>query len=249
VILDCFLYSGERECLEIRCREYEGLVDRHVAVEGTHTFQGKERTVTPLSELQAISPLLEQAIFTDWTATTPWEREIAQRNSIRDVIRQGDWVLISDADEIVRREVLERLLNESHPVLATAFDLEQFYFRLNLKDESETVLTARFVRSEYLAVPQNMRSLHLRPHERMVPKAGWHFGWLGDGERLSQKLQAFAHEELNTPELTDPAFLERCIQGRYTVHNGHLLTRVPIDDSFPRLVRENPERFKDLIEP
>lgn len=247
-VVDAFLYAGEKECLAIRCAEYDGLVDRYVAVEGTHTFQGQEREVTPLAELKAIHPLLEQAVFTHWTATTPWERETAQRNSIKDVLQKDDWVLVSDVDEIVRRSALEKALNEWSPVRVTAFDLDQFYYRLNLKDEAETVLTARLMRYEYVTSPQALRCLRPRAFERVVVDAGWHFGWLGDAERLSQKLQAFAHEELNTPEFTDPAFLQGCIQGRYTLHNGHLLSRVEIDDSFPRLVRESPERFAGLIE-
>jgi len=246
VIVDAFMFCGEKECLAIRCAEYDGLVDRYVAVEGTHTFQGQERQVTPLAELKAIHPLLEQAVFTHWTATSPWERETAQRNSIKDVLQKDDWALVSDVDEIVRRSVLEKALNEWTPWRVTAFDLKQYYYRLNLLDEAETVLTPRLIRDQDIS-PQALRSLRPRAFERPVEDAGWHFGWLGDVPRLQQKLQAFAHDELNTPELRDPGFLQGCIQGRYTLHNGHLLTKVEIDDSFPRLVRENPQLFQDLI--
>lgn len=246
MIVDAFMFCGEKECLAIRCAEYDGLVDRYVAVEGTHTFQGQERQVTPLAELKAIHPLLEQAVFTHWTATSPWERETAQRNSIKDVLQKDDWALVSDVDEIVRRSVLEKALNEWTPWRVTAFDLKQYYYRLNLLDEAETVLTPRLIRDQDIS-PQALRSLRPRAFERPVEDAGWHFGWLGDVPRLQQKLQAFAHDELNTPELRDPGFLQGCIQGRYTLHNGHLLTKVEIDDSFPRLVRENPQLFQDLI--
>jgi hypothetical protein len=248
VIVDAILYAGERECLEIRVAEYEGLVDKHLLIEGTHTFQGQEREITPFEELMAISPKIERAIFSQWVASTPFEREAEQRNSIKACVRAGDWILISDADEIVRHEVLEKALMVDSPARVVSFDLDQFYYRLNLKDEAETVLTPRLIRYEYLTQVQFLRRLRPNAHERVIPKAGWHFGWLGDVPRLQKKLKAFAHQELNTPELTDEAFLRGCIQSRFTLHNGHLLTKVPIDETFPRLVRESPERFEGLIE-
>jgi hypothetical protein len=247
MVIDAFLYAGELECLEMRVREYEGLVDRHLVIEGTQTFVGDEREVTPLDTLRLISPLIDQAVFSLWSTAKPFEREAEQRNSIKECVMAHDRVLVSDVDEIVRRECLEAALITSWRESVVAFDLNQYYYRLNLLDEAEQALTARLVRGQDMGKPQNLRSLTPRTHERVIRDAGWHFGWLGSVPKIQRKLKAFAHQELNTPELTETAFLEGCIRTRHTIHNGHLLTQVPIDDSFPRLVRENPQRFEALI--
>lgn len=252
LIVDCFLFNDEWECLEIRISELEGLVDRFLLVEGNRYFNGEPRQPTPTDALKGLSPKIEQLIVEIPRQGGSWDREWAQRNAIKDGIvdlSPKDYVLVSDVDEIPRRSAVEDSFRFLQNGMIAAFDLDQYYFRLNLRDTVESVLTTRLCRKENIQQVQNLRALRPRAFELMVPNGGWHFGWLGSPERTKQKLSRFSHQELNTPEIANEDYLATCHRLRMTAHNGHPLERVEIDDTFPLLVREHPERFAHLIEP
>ncbi len=81
-----------------------------------------------------------------------------------------------------------------------------------------------------------------------VPNAGWHFSYMGGVERVRQKLAAFAHQEYNHPEFTDPKHIEAALaSGRWILGDEHVLEFVSIDETFPAFIREHPERFPEWI--
>ncbi|MGE3309316.1 MAG: hypothetical protein AB7O66_05040 [Limisphaerales bacterium] len=83
---------------------------------------------------------------------------------------------------------------------------------------------------------------------RLVPDAGWHFSYMGGVERVRQKLAAFAHQEYNHPEFTDPQHIEAALEsGRWILGDDHVLEFVPLDATFPTFIREDPGRFRDWI--
>ena len=85
---------------------------------------------------------------------------------------------------------------------------------------------------------------------RHWPNAGWHFSYMGGVERIRAKLAAYAHTEYNRPEFTDAAQLARRLgRGEDVLGTGLKLGWVPIDDTFPRSLRENPGPFASWIGP
>lgn len=83
-----------------------------------------------------------------------------------------------------------------------------------------------------------------------VPDAGWHFSFMGGVERIRAKIAAYAHQEYNRAEYTDPAELARRIgPGQDLFGDGTRLEWVDLDASFPGFVRENPDRFSAWLGP
>lgn len=251
-IYDCVTFAGEWECLEIRVRELDGLVDHHIVVEGDRTFTNQPKAGASFRRMMDISPKIIRAIVPLDGCETPWEREYKQRNAIMDHIKNAsgdDLVMVSDCDEIPRRAAFERGLELAPIKEQVCFCLDQYYFRLNWRDPADVVGTARLLRKSKITEPQKLRSIRPRAHETALERSGWHFGWLGTPEQAKAKIESFAHQELNTPDIANVAFLETCHRLRMTAHNGRLLQKLPIDDSFPIAVRENHGRYAHLIDP
>lgn len=83
---------------------------------------------------------------------------------------------------------------------------------------------------------------------KCVPEAGWNFTWMGGVDRILTKLNAFAHQERNRPEFTDPARIRELIErGSYLFDNSNQLKFVPVDETFPRYVLDNPQKFSGWI--
>jgi beta-1,4-mannosyl-glycoprotein beta-1,4-N-acetylglucosaminyltransferase len=85
---------------------------------------------------------------------------------------------------------------------------------------------------------------------RVVPDAGWNFTWMGGVDRILTKLRAFAHQERNQPQFTDPSRIQELIEGgNYIFDDTNKLKFVPLDETFPRYILENPEKFSKWIKP
>ncbi len=119
-IFDAFMLDSELDLLEHRLRETFDLVDVFVLVEAAQTFRGQSKPLVFRENCDRFA----------WAASTirhvvldslgppglsPWRREGIQRNAIMLGLRDADpadIVLILDADEIVARPLLQRLLAE-----------------------------------------------------------------------------------------------------------------------------------------
>jgi beta-1,4-mannosyl-glycoprotein beta-1,4-N-acetylglucosaminyltransferase len=263
MMVDAILMDNEWDCLEIRLREYRGLIDHLVIVEGTLTHQGEPREMLDQIRLRSlcadyetslihvVQVLPEEAPDSEYGPSVM--RAIYQRNGLLHGFKDlpgSAMILISDVDEIVRRSDLEKAIDlmwRGHQRIA--FEMDLFYYRMNLRDEVERWFGPRMIRLEVLGYPHDLRRHYRCPDDHVLERSGWHFSWLGSTEHQLEKLRRFSHPELNRPEIANRDFLETCRRIRMTVHNGHLLERIPVDETFPLLVQEQRARFKDLIEP
>jgi beta-1,4-mannosyl-glycoprotein beta-1,4-N-acetylglucosaminyltransferase len=85
---------------------------------------------------------------------------------------------------------------------------------------------------------------------KIVKNAGWHFAYMGGVERIRQKIAAYAHQEFNQPQFTDPKLVtERIHRGASLFGDDEQLEFVPLDETFPCFVREHPEKFSTWIKP
>lgn len=75
----------------------------------------------------------------------------------------------------------------------------------------------------------------------------WHFSYLGGIERIKEKLKAYSHAENDTDEVRDN--LEKNIKAGNDIfgRDDHKFEFVEIDDSFPKELINNQEKYKDLI--
>jgi hypothetical protein len=266
MIWDCFLYYNERDLLDVRLHELEGVVDRFVLVESITTHSGKPKPLYfeqvkreyedwPITHVVVSDPAL---ITDEWSRrfhpnnSMDWARENHQRNCILRGLREAsldDVVMISDLDEIPRAErVMEGVKALVRPNDCAILWQDMYYYYLDAKAEGEAhFLATRMLRKADLdrSTPQEVR---WRGECAVIKDAGWHFGWLGGVERCLDKLEAFAHQELNRAELKDEGYLDYCLRVGQTLHSGKRLHRVPTD-RHPRYILEHLDRYGRYFAP
>ena len=255
MIYDCFLFFNELKILELRLEELDAVVDRFVLVEGSRTFSGSPKPLYFHENRQLFQRYLHKinhVVVNDLPSNTEsaWDLEAFQRNAILRGIEGAapeDVIVISDVDEIPRSSIVQSFTGG-----ACAIEVEDFYYKLNCRDLNITTVGPAMITRKLLQDPQDVRVRARRfwsTSMAVIPKGGWHFSFIQDSEGVQQKLGAFSHQEYNTPKYTDPMRIQKRVRFGLDIFDrrNHYWCAVPLDETFPRSLREHPERFQDLL--
>jgi len=202
-----------------------------------------------------------------------WVAENYQRNAIARGLQEckpDDVIIVSDIDEIVRaRAVLE---NKDKPGIKF-FRQQQYYYYLNCAQKQGIWDRAKMAFYRDLRSPQWLRDYpkpsvphptrwqkkiakyrhrwrqRFRSPDIFIDNGGWHFSYLGGLERIREKIKAFAHSEYDNEEFLALERLERVLATGEDLYGRRNMAFefVPIDDSFPRYLREHPERYENMV--
>jgi len=274
-IFDCFPFFNELDLLELRLNELSDVVDVFVIVEARQTFTGDPKPLhfdENKTRFAKFLPKIRHLVldsFPDHLGS--WGREEYQRNTLREKLhdtKAEDVILFSDLDEIPRASVVQQIAQQGikrGEVYCLSLSWSYFYLNVQMKERWER-LGPRMIRAGDLTELQALRrvlgpiSAPLRDLVRqvkssrgmrrwvrriLVPDAGWHFTWMGGIDAIAVKGSA-APRHSNLPEgpkSTDWA-KERL---QSLLKNDAEYDLVQIDDSFPRYLRENKERFEQYI--
>lgn len=244
MIYDCFIFSGEKDCLDIRMEELKSLDVRHVLVQSFRTFSGKEKKCT------WFYPELNKDLVVDtlWDLPdgTPWEREEFQRNAILNSLigaKDDDIVIISDADEIPRREAVEQYKPEMG---ITALIMDLYYYYVNCLYAKQVwsmpkILTYGMLKN---STPDLIRK---EGYRSMIQNGGWHFSYLGGVGAIQEKIQSFSHTEFNTAQFNNETYITEKIKNFEYLWGDKKLTTVEIDNSYPNVIFNNQSQYSHLI--
>jgi hypothetical protein len=257
-IINLFPYYDESLLLEMRLAEMGGWVDQFVLVEATQTFTGKPKPLNFADNRERFGfgdKMINVAVesFPEW-ADTAWARDFHQRDmavaGLQGRLRPDDIILITDADEIVDRRALEGYW----PHLASLRMATSKHF-LNYAalpgNAHANRRSGAICRGEHLArfgVTYIRTALSAaRKQWETVPKAGWHFTSLGDTDAVFGKLSAYAHQEESKSVYRERSGVEAHLAGVRAGRFEEGWTRRPVDETYPRFVRENQERLAPLL--
>jgi hypothetical protein len=204
-VLDVFLYDGERDMLDCRMRELDGIVDLHVAIEADVTISGerRERTARSTRKLKVIQVSL--ADLTDvpeqigpWVKSgmaERWQRDYKQRNGATAFLADfPDAVVISgDVDEIPTAQAVDDGLRY------VVFSGEPVVVRMNMLVFSLRYFVPGGLWPGSVIAPASLTDLgSLRRSRTGLPevRGGWHLTWFGGEEAIRRKAQRIAHGEL-----------------------------------------------------
>jgi hypothetical protein len=235
-VFDCITYNGEADILAARLHELSEVVDCFVIVEADRTFSGAPKALRfdaadpriagflPRIRYVAVHdmPVVDDAadatpVVGDWHSDTPksgfWIREKFQRNQIVRGLHDAaphDLVMVSDADEIPRADVVRAMRDDRrHEVygLCLAF----YYFYANYRNvegpEASSVWTVAATRSQLDSLTPDQLRMRVRSGAQpalILADAGWHFSYLSmDEAAVRAKIRGFAHQEYNAPAFLD----------------------------------------------
>ena len=274
MIYDCFTYFNEDLLLELRLNYLNEIVDKFVIVEANKTHSGKSKQQNfDINKFKQFADKIIYVFLEDLPdATDPWMLENIQRNYIHEVLKKNnakddDIIIVSDLDEIPTIESISyyQRLN----VDMATFMMKFYNYYLNLLAESEPPwLKAKIFKYKEFKKPVESLSnqlrniclipecnetntatrIRLRYMGLLIGNGGWHFSWLGGPEKIKQKLQSFAHQEWNKEELTNIKHIEESLKEHKSVINLKCsYKKVEIDDTYPKYLRDNLDKFKDYI--
>ena len=117
MIYDCFTFFNELELLELRLHELAGIVDFFVLVEARRTFTNRPKPLFFQNNREQFAQFKDKIIHVivedSPDLADPWAVEHFQRNCIARGLAKcqpGDWILISDVDEIPRASTLKNFI-------------------------------------------------------------------------------------------------------------------------------------------
>ncbi len=248
-VFDCFLFFNEIDLLRARIAYLEPVVDYFVIVECAYTFRGQRREMLFPSvsgslpvEAERIIYVLVEDLPSEWDSWAPIERH--QRSAIRrglSTARPDDVVMVSDIDEIPRRELVAELrASLSGPVI---LGLRMTNYYLNLISKRPWNRGTRCVRFRDLTDPDYLRYEKRFP---IIPDAGWHISYLGTIEQLVLKQQSYSHVEYSGERWISLRHLERSRRLGVRFLGAWVFQVVPDSECFPGMPREE---FPDYFHP
>jgi glycosyltransferase involved in cell wall biosynthesis len=216
-VIDGFSFFNEFDILKLRLNYLQDVVDYFVISECNYTHSGNSKPYYLNEVIQELDNNIQQKIvrvkyepdISDYNFSNReecdfesgfWKLERGQRNHILEGLKDfssNDLFMLSDADEIPRVEIIRQLKTQqlSSDFVATA-KCDIFYY--NFKTFNDSFWGGTVFTTVANALNKNCDFLRYKSYEfPFIDKAGWHFSYFGDPEKIRTKLQSFAHQEFN----------------------------------------------------
>lgn len=249
MIYDCFMFFNELDLLEIRLNTLNPHVDYFVLVESTTTFSGKEKPLYYQDNKDRFKDfnhkIIHIPISVNQSIFSNWDREFFQREHIKFGLKKcldSDIVMVSDLDEIPNLEGLN--LNEAikeHG--AFTFDMAMYYYYMNVRTPDNWSGTY-VVPYQFIQV-MNLSKIRLENKFDKIGK-GWHFSYMGGVDSVKYKIESYSHQEFNNDAVKDN--LENAIGNNIDPFGrGSKFSVVEIDETYPKYILDNLEKYNHLI--
>lgn len=207
--------------LELRLNILDSVVDQFIICEGDETTAGEPK---PRSyelnrgryakwehkiKYHIMSPYTDPALslLADTSPGVPkdmhwWRREFIQKESMRYALthlRDNDRVFIGDCDEIWDPTI-------EYPEGRSELQQTVYTYYLNNKSSEHWTGTSLMSYSDIKKdTLDNLRAYdEMRAYMRApVMQSGWHFTNIGGAEFIKRKIQSYAHQEFNHPQILE----------------------------------------------
>lgn len=234
-IVDAFTFFNEIELLKIRLELLYDHVDAFCICEGRYTFTGNKKPYYVELYQEDLTPWLDKIIYlkfepditgldfskkdSSFNPNSPaWHMERAQRNSLAQVcsnLSGTDVLIVSDLDELPNPLVINRIRTASPALAKSRLEMQMHYYFMNCVGTG--AMNSKWHKAFFASVDEIKKKPDLefmRLHDEMpaIVEAGWHFSYLGGAEKVSEKINAISHTEVNRPEINNQAHLIRCIE-------------------------------------
>jgi len=224
----------------------------HVVIEDTpNNFITIDYIKEPITELDILKNKILKYVDESpgWEHTNPahiqWGVETFQRESIiRGLVNcnNEDIIVISDVDEIPNPNELKKIKENSEGVFN--FTQNMYYYYLNMLKEKNWSGPKACYWGKLKTISLN--SLRQNKHTtNVISDGGWHFSFMGGETKIIEKLEAYAHQEYNTP------YYKENVKNNISSNNDPFfrgqLTQVQIDNTYPKYLLDNLEKYSHMI--
>jgi beta-1,4-mannosyl-glycoprotein beta-1,4-N-acetylglucosaminyltransferase len=207
-IIDCFSFYNELDMLRFRLEELYDTVDYFIIVEATQTHSGKVKELNYENNKQLFAKYQDKIIYVvvdDMPGgDDAWVREMYQRSAIdrglsKLDLQDNDIITVTDLDEIFSKQFLQTIRTQTleNNVYVPTFDM--YYYNLECKARLKwyhaKVLNYWVYKNVCNRCCNTIR--HWGNGININGNNGWHFSYFGDVAFIKNKIQNFAHQELN----------------------------------------------------
>lgn len=276
-VFDVFPFFNELDILEIRLNILDPYVDYFVLSEATKTFSGLEKPLFYQENKERFEKFNHKIIHNIVEDTTSsdlhaYQRDVFQKDNIKkvvlDKVTDDDVIIWSDVDEVPNPEAIENLESYFENDAIFHFAQENCMGYLNLvevsgiiramtsdwdyEDRPRWLGTKVFGKSilEKYTLSELRSKQESEKNYRIFP-GGWHWSYVGSEglsveERILKKIQCAAHVELNNEQIKEN--VSQIKENKDPLGRSYAVYQtVPIDETYPKYILENKEKFASLI--
>ena len=266
-IYDCFQYYNEETVLDLRLNILNEHVNYFVVVESTTDHQGNNKRLNfNIDNYKKFKNKIIYVVVEDTKQNIKKPHtgqnslvEQHQRNSIMRGLKKcsdNDLIIISDVDEIPDLKKLKYLDQKKRYAV---FVQKKFDYKLDLLNTSEGDWHgSKICLKKNLISPQWLRNLKFKHYPfwrfdkirdiQIIKDAGWHFSYLQSPDEILKKISSFSHGERNQEKFKNIDRIEKKIKSQENIFDlGFDYKKVNIDDTYPKYIYDNLNKFKDWI--
>ena len=263
-IIDCITFFDNSFMFDLRFNILKDYVDFFVICESKFDHRNNPKKLNfDLSFLKEdkIKYLILEEPFPNNLEI--WKNQAIQRefllNSLDSFVAEDDYIFFSDPDEIPDPKILKNFqLNKKYGI----FFQKCFNYKFNLFNSFETPWEgSRVCKKKDLKsidfMRQKVRSRNLKynflrfdkeKNIEIFKNGGWHFNNIMKPEMISLKLKTFAHSEFSEKKFSDVELIRSKIEKKIDLFGrGHQYKKVELDNTFPKYLVLNYEKYQSFI--
>lgn len=254
MLYDIFLFNGEIDMMKLRLKELFPYVNRFILVEAEFTFSGIKKELV-YNKLR-YDEFDNYAIFyfpirideiENLNMNSAWDRETFCRNRVGEYVLDmsfdNDIFMLSDIDEIPNL----RLFDPHSHTYPISLIMYFYYYNFNFVNKSiwvgTVVFDGKFLKSNTLQQIRNNRYIY-KKYDNYI--AGWHLSYFMTPEKISEKIQAFSHQEFNKTEFINEENIRKRIEQGSDLfdRNNEVWINVNNDECLKNLIL--PENYQTI---
>ncbi len=242
MIIDTFMFNDEFEMLDLRLSLSKKYVNRWIILEGNKTWSGKEKPFYLKEHFEKYSKIYKDRIelicLEIPDGYKDWQCENFSRASLQKGIEKyndNDIIIHSDLDEILNPlmvpEIIQYLEKMNKPISCT---LDMFIYKFDQKVDrnwSGNVVAKKhmFKNPQQLYKGDSSKRKNREFCETFPKNAGWHWTWMGDDERIKNKVISCIESQHRDPDQVLNALKQQDTQSAI----NHKCKTIKVDVDYP----------------
>lgn len=169
-----------------------------------------------------------------------FQKECVRRGLIN--CDDNDVVMFSDCDEIPNPDLIPLAKEFLSDAKFFSFSQIGYYYYLNMLKEHGWKGTRIGKYKDLKDYSFNELRGNTWP---TLSEGGWHFSYMGGSEKVKTKIMSFSAQEMNNPHVIQS--IETNIENGIDPFFRGKLTKVDLDESYPKFLLENIEKYKHML--